>query len=205
MISFHGSSDEFSRKARALADEVERVALDAVEEASREHVKGMDKATPPRNRQAGEGKIAKDILQVLRGVPGPGDATPSAAHKSARNSSGQTRKRREKVRVNNARLQRYLKSQTRKAGKLKSALNTAKRALGLNVPGWLSRHGDNRGDFTIERDSRGVVARIINKVPYASNVRTLVSSLADSRNKAASHLRKKTKDGVTQAKRKAGF
>lgn len=205
MIRFSGSTENLRRKADALIVGVRRVGREAMSDAARSHVRGMDKATPPRNRGAGEGKIAKDILQVLRGVPGPGDASPESAHRAARDSSGQTRKRGEKVRVNNAQLQRYLKRQTRKAGRLKSALNKAKQALGIAVPSWLSRHGDARGEFIQEETATGFVARIINKVPYASRVRTLAGAIPVSRSRAKAVLRNKVKEGVSRESRGAGF
>lgn len=201
---FMGSAAEFLRKARTLADSVRSGAAEALEEPARTLVREMDEATPPRNQGAGEGKIAKDILAVLKGVPGAGEA-PGPAHRAARDSAGQTRPPAAKIPVNRARLQAYLKRQTRKAGRAKASLNVAKRALGLPVPGWLARHGDTKGNF--RRMSQAGTFSVVVEMgsPYASRIRTLSGSLEGIRSRARAQLRASARAMVAGAKRSAGF
>jgi len=204
MIRARGDAEQFAKQAADLLAGLRRALPGAVNSPARLMVEELDQAIPPRNQAAGEGKIAKDILSVLKGVP-RSVADPAAAHRAARGSDGQTRPTGHKVAVNRARLQAYLKRQTRKAGRLKSSLNRAKKALGLSVPSWLARHGDSRGDFR-RMDASAASSITIEIGPhYAPRVRTLASAWGGVISRARTALRENAQTILDRAARSAGL
>jgi hypothetical protein len=202
---FTGRGFTFGSKAAALITALHTEAEVALMAAAKEHVAGMDEATPPRNSGAGIGKIAKDILQVLKGVPGLGEASPKAAHDAARDSSGQTSPKSPKVKVNRIALMRHLRRKQRGSGKAKSGWNPAKRALGLPIASHLARHGNGNGSFTMARTPDGPVATIQNSVKYTVFIRQLRSAIPESRRRAAESLQEHGAKAIKRALRAAGF
>lgn len=198
---FYGSADDFVARARRLGNTLSGALREALEEPARTLVRELDQATPPRNREAGEGKIAKDILAVLKGVRGPGSGIdPAVAHRAARGSNGQTRPRVAKVPVNRGRLQRYIRRQVRKAGRAKAGLNPAKRALGLEVPFWLARHGDGLGEFRRQATTGGASITVTMGPSYVSRIRSLAGNLDAIRARTRAHLQAAARAVLERAK-----
>lgn len=187
----------------------------AVNQQLRLFVRDVIRVTPPNSnfspsKTAGERRIRRELSGIMRESKSPGAEAPSVVHARYRRSNGRvlTKLRTDsydrRIRVHG--LRPYMAEVLKRVGLLASGWNAAARALGLNVPPWIARHGTRGGSYTDVHGFTGRHIRIANRVPYASNVRDLSRRVNAAAENRARQMEKQTADYIFRtAARQSGF
>jgi hypothetical protein len=108
--------------------------------------------------------------------------------------------------VRAADFKKYLKEVESEIGKLLSGWSAAAKRLGLTVPAWVSRHGSERGEISVETSGRTLKVRITNAVKFVSNVWNLERRVNDALANRAKQMDKQVENyAVQKAAKRAGF
>lgn len=176
-------------------------------------VRDIIRITPPNqnyalNKGAGVGRIRKEISGIMVNSRRIDAEDPRLIHARYRSSStGRINRklpRDERHRVNN--LAAYIASQVANVGILSSGWVPAAKLFGLELPAWITRHGNSHGEAWVKFNERRILVHIANRVFYAPRVKGLDRRVRHAAENRAIQMEKQTAAFLFgQAARRAGF
>ena len=204
----------FAAAMSRFADNSKKSSREILDQQAKLFVRDVMRITPPNTggkggRAQGTGKVRADLKRLFRPVKDNSKDAQSgleSIHAANRDSRGRVRKKVTRVPVRRSEYQAFLKKQLEEVGKLLSGWSAAAKRLGLTVPAWVSRHGSERGDISVETSGRTLKVRIENAVRFATNVPGLERRVNDALANRAKQMNKQVENFAVQAaSKKAGF
>ena len=207
-------SPRFRMALSVWAGNSRRLVDVAINQQVRLFLRDVVRITPPSNgslsKAAGDRRIRRELNGIMRQSRAANAEDPATVHARYRRGRGRVYSnlrtgavdRRHRVRN----LREYIAMIQRKVGLLASGFAPAMRAVGMQVPPWIARHGSGNGSYTNVQGFHGRRIRVVNRIPYAAAVRDLgrrVQSAADNR---AVQIEKQSAHYIyQQAATQAGF
>jgi hypothetical protein len=146
----------------------------ALRDFAAETLPDLVKAVGPETEGQGKAAIIADIFKVVTPVKPSREAGVTFSPMTVRSIVGRRRyqgkiRRELKVKfpVRLADFQAYRDQKFLHVGITAAGYLTAAKALGIELPSWITRHGDSEGDFSIERTKTGIEITVSNAVPWA--------------------------------------
>jgi len=173
-------------------------------------VRDAVKVTPPNrnsrfNQAGGRRTISNDVKKVFRQSRRAPLADP-AEYERFRNRRGRVRRSLGGSRVLASNVGGFIRERQEKVGILAGGWNAAARALGLALPGWITRHGTRRGSVKVNLTGDVLEVKIRNGVSFGGDVRGLERRVQWALDHRARQMEKQLVDyEARKAARQAGL